>query len=382
MNKQQTYVPEQIMLNEFDLFPWTRSLETGHEEIDRQHKKLFSLINELARSSVRGVSSDLHRTFDELSRYAKLHFEFEESVWAEFFNEDPWLKKHNSKHKSFLPAVSALQSNTKGKPLIEAVEEILQFLIDWLIHHIFDEDKRLAIAINAISLGHTIEQAKTIADHKMKESLRELFETGIQMYRTASSQSLSLLRERNAYVKVEAELREANSKLSELSITDQLTGLFNRRHFDNVFKAELQRARRDQKSLSMISFDIDYFKKLNDHYGHSVGDEALKEVGQRLQKLCRRSSDFAFRLGGEEFAVITTDKTHNDGVEYGEIIRNHIEDLKVPNINSMVSDYMTVSVGVVIANMENGYDPDNMMKIVDQRLYAAKDLGRNQVVAS
>jgi len=372
---------EQSTSNEFDVFPWTCNFETGHDEIDRQHKKLFSLINSLARSLTQGESTSLHRAFDELVQYAKFHFEYEESVWAEFFNEDPWFSNHHLKHESFLPAVSALQNNEEGKPLIEVVEDILQFLIGWLVHHIIDDDKRLAIAIQAISRGHTIEQAKAIADKDMNDSLLELFEAGMQMYRTVSSQSLSLIRERNARAKVEAALREANDQLAELSITDQLTGLFNRRHFDNVIKAELQRAHRDHKSLTLISFDIDYFKKLNDHYGHSVGDEALRKVGQRLKASCRRSGDFSFRLGGEEFAVLTTDQTHKDGMECGEIIRRHIEEMKVPNTNSTVSEYMTVSVGVVIASPETGYDSEKLMKVVDQRLYDAKYQGRNQVVA-
>ncbi|WP_432472750.1 GGDEF domain-containing protein [Amphritea sp. HPY] len=383
MDKQQVYIRAQTAMNDFDVFPWIGNFKIGHEEIDRQHKKLFSLINELARSLIQGESVDLRRAFDELVQYANFHFKYEESVWAEFLDEvDLWFSDHNSKHESFLLSVSALQNNAKGKPVIEVLEDILQFLIGWFVYHIIDDDKRLVIAIKAMSHGHTIEQAKAIADKEMNGSVLELFEAGMQMYRTSSSQSLSLIRERKARAKVEAELREANDQLAELAITDQLTGLFNRRHFDNVIKAELQRAHRDQKSLALISFDIDYFKKLNDHYGHSVGDEALKKIGQRLKEICRRSSDFSFRLGGEEFAVITTDQTNQDGMEYGERIRKHIEELKIPNINSKASDYMTVSVGLVIANPETGYDSDKLMKIVDQRLYAAKDLGRNRIVAS
>lgn len=105
----------------FDVFPWPQNFETGHEEINRQHKKLFSLTNELARSLTQGESADLHRAFGELVLYAKSHFKYEKSVWAEFFSEDPRFNNHHSKHESFLPTISSLQNNAKGKPLIEAV---------------------------------------------------------------------------------------------------------------------------------------------------------------------------------------------------------------------------------------------------------------------
>lgn len=366
--------------DEFDVFPWICNFETGHKEIDKQHKKLFSLINKLARTLILEETVDLKLIFSELIQYTKFHFESEESIWAEFLKDDLWCSNHHSMHTSFLPAVSKIKNDAAAKPLVEVVEEILQFLISWLVNHIINDDKRLAIAVNAISRGHTIDQAKAIADDKMNDSLLHLFEASMQMYRTASSQMLSLARERNARAKVEAKLREANDKLAELSITDQLTGLFNRRHFNDVIESELQRAKRDQNTLTLISFDIDYFKKLNDHYGHSVGDEALRKLGQRLRESCRRSGDFPFRLGGEEFAVITTDQTLKADIECGEIIRSQIESLRVPNINSKISDFMTVSVGVIVANPETGYDSTELVRIVDQRLYAAKNLGRNRVV--
>ncbi|MAY41540.1 MULTISPECIES: GGDEF domain-containing protein [unclassified Neptuniibacter] len=374
-------IDKQILLSEFQVFPWTVNFETGHQEIDKQHRKLFSLINELAISLTRGEVADLNQTFDKLVQYANFHFKYEESVWAEYFNEDPWFHKHHLKHDSFLPAVSALQNDNRDKPLTEMTEDILQFLIGWLVHHIIDDDKRLAIGVKAIRQGHSIEQAKAIANKEMHESLLELFQAGMQMYQNVSSQSLDLLRERNSRAKVETELRQANKKLAELSITDQLTGLFNRRHFDHVIKTELQRANRDKTHLAMILFDIDYFKCLNDHYGHTAGDNALKKIGQRLREVCRRSGDFSFRIGGEEFVIVTTDQNNENGLEYGEMIRGHIETMQIPNINSKVSAYLTVSVGVVVADPKIGYNPAELMKILDRRLYSAKDLGRNQVVA-
>jgi len=370
------------------LFPWDEAFETGHSLIDRQHKTLIELLNKLANKLTHDEPISVQEALEELTHYADFHFKSEEEIWANYFQDDAWFNKHKRQHDSFLPKVLELNKKYKDRPFEETTEEILKFIIRWLAFHIIDDDKRLALAIDEIKQGASLEKAKSIANDKMIDSFKGLIEVIMAMYDGLSSKTLHMMRERNVRTKIENELKKTNQKLQEanvqleqLSITDQLTSLYNRRHFDNIFKAELHRAQRDQKPLILVSFDIDFFKKLNDHYGHSVGDEALMKIGQKLKKVCRRSNDFSFRLGGEEFAVITTDKNHKDGVKYGERIRKYIEDLKIPNINSEVSDYMTVSVGVVVANPESGYDPKRLMKVVDQRLYAAKDLGRNQVVA-
>jgi len=369
-------------------FPWNDAFETGHPLIDEQHKTLIELLNKLANTLAHAEPMAVHKAIEELAHYADFHFKSEEAIWANYFEDDAWFVTHKKQHESFLPEALELKKTMQDRPSEEVVEEILKFIIHWLAIHIIDEDKRLALVIDEMKQGTPLEKAKSIANDKLAGSFKILIEAIMDMYDGLSSRILHIMRERNARAKVEDELRKANQKLEEanaqleqLSITDQLTGLYNRRHFDNIIKVELNRAQRDRNSLILVSFDIDFFKKLNDHYGHSIGDKALMKVGQELKKVCRRSSDFSFRLGGEEFAVITTNQNNKDGLKFGERIRKHIEDLKVPNINSKVSDYMTVSVGVVVANSETGYDPEGLMKVVDQRLYVAKDLGRNQVVA-
>lgn len=237
--------------------------------------------------------------------------------------------------------------------------------------------------------GLSFEEAKVASDKKMSGSIRVLIETVMSMYDGLSSRTLDLMRERHERRKVEEELhqantqlREVNIQLEELAITDQLTGLFNRRHFNNVFKQELKRANRENTYLSLIILDIDFFKKLNDNYGHSEGDRVLVQVSQKLINLCQRPGDYAFRLGGEEFGVLAANLETQGTVEFAEIVRKGVEALGIPHEYSDVAKFLTVSIGTVIMMPDETDTIDDYMAIADARLYKAKELGRNQVVSS
>jgi diguanylate cyclase (GGDEF)-like protein len=301
-------------------------------------------------------------------------------IWSEYFKDDHWFASHQLQHSSFLPKVVELKEKDSNKPLQEIVEDIVKFLIRWLAFHIIDDDKRLAIAAHAIDDGATLEEAKIISDRKMNGSVRVLIETVMMMYDGLSSRTLSLMRERNARIKVENELKHVNEQLKALSITDQLTGLYNRRHFEEIFIEQRKKASHSQIPLTFLLLDIDYFKKLNDHYGHSGGDDALKKLAVCLQEICSTSDTYAFRLGGEEFAIITSDKTDGSDRDFAESIRAQIEALNIPNKNSAVSEFMTVSIGVVTLVPKATESINTFMKTADKYLYKAKELGRNQIV--
>ena len=315
-------------LDHFEVFPWNKNFETGIATIDEQHKVLVSLLNELAGTLARDDQLEINRVFDELAEYANFHFETEEAIWVEYFGDDSWLSSHQLTHSSFLPKVVELKEQDTNKPLIEIIESIVKFLIRWLAFHIIDNDKRLALVVHNMEKGLSFEEAKVASDKKMSGSIRVLIETVMTMYDGLSSRTLDLMRERHERKKIEEELheantqlREANIKLEELAITDQLTGLFNRRHFNNIFKQELKRANRENTYLSLIIMDIDFFKKLNDNYGHSKGDRVLVQLGQKLINLCQRPGDYAFRLGGEEFGVLAANLEPQGTVEFAEILR-------------------------------------------------------------
>ncbi|XOB63829.1 GGDEF domain-containing protein [Campylobacterota bacterium DY0563] len=125
---------------------------------------------------------------------------------------------------------------------------------------------------------------------------------------------------------------------------------------------------------------MDYFKLLNDMYGHAYGDEALKKIGECLRETCKRPSDFAFRVGGEEFAIIfncyKSDACYNLALK----LQKNINDLKIESKGSKISDYMTVSIGLVSIVPTDEDDLESVMKTIDKRLYIAKGNGRNQIV--
>jgi len=171
-------------------------------------------------------------------------------------------------------------------------------------------------------------------------------------------------------------------RIEEVSITDTLTGLNNRNYFEMIFEKEVRRAKRDKKSLSILMFDIDYFKQYNDTYGHQEGDRVLKAVAQVLSKHTNRSYDYAFRIGGEEFFIISYQKDFKILKEFAQTILTDIESLKISHKDSNVSKYITVSAGVIEFGERHLLNTDDMFKAVDTLLYEAKKDGRNNFKSS
>jgi diguanylate cyclase (GGDEF)-like protein/PAS domain S-box-containing protein len=171
-------------------------------------------------------------------------------------------------------------------------------------------------------------------------------------------------------------------RAEELSITDELTSLYNRRHFNNLFPQELARAEREKKCLGLMIIDVDYFKPYNDNYGHQKGDNVLQAIAKSIKEQLRRAGDFAFRIGGEEFGVIVSADDSKDILKLAEKLRKAIEDLKLEHNYSETSPYMTVSIGVKMSD-NNGTQPADMdliYRLADEALYQAKESGRNRIV--
>ncbi|MDJ0745555.1 MAG: diguanylate cyclase [Xenococcaceae cyanobacterium MO_167.B27] len=176
------------------------------------------------------------------------------------------------------------------------------------------------------------------------------------------------------------QLENAIKQLEKLAILDGLTGIANRRYFEEVLKNEWQRLAREKKYLSLILCDIDYFKLYNDTYGHLDGDICLQKVSKTLQESTRRPADLVARYGGEEFAIILPDTDAHGALFIANKIRQEVEELKLPHSPSPVSDYVTLSVGVVTLIPHRGSNRTTLVKRADDALYEAKQKGRNQVV--
>ncbi|WP_417580598.1 sensor domain-containing diguanylate cyclase [Nitrincola sp.] len=180
--------------------------------------------------------------------------------------------------------------------------------------------------------------------------------------------------------KNEQELLQLQQQLQELSFKDALTGIANRRMFDERLEAEWSDAQRHQQPLSLIMIDIDFFKQYNDIYGHVKGDSCLKKVAQTLNSAALRSGDFLARFGGEEFVMLLP-KTDNDAAaKVAERCRKLIFKQQIPHPASDASSVLTISIGVGTHTPARTDQASDFIEAVDRRLYQSKQQGRNCIV--
>ncbi|MDX2256146.1 MAG: PleD family two-component system response regulator [Pseudanabaenaceae cyanobacterium bins.39] len=174
-------------------------------------------------------------------------------------------------------------------------------------------------------------------------------------------------------------LKEANTRLGQLVNLDGLTQLANRRCFDEYLEQEWQRSAREQLPLSLIMCDIDFFKNYNDTYGHVAGDECLRKVASAVKGAVRRPADLAARYGGEEFIVVLPNTDTEGALAVTQTIKKDLEDLKIPHDASLVSEFVTLSMGTMTLIPHVGSEPSLLLTAADYALYRAKELGRNQI---
>jgi diguanylate cyclase (GGDEF)-like protein len=176
------------------------------------------------------------------------------------------------------------------------------------------------------------------------------------------------------------ELQKANVMLEELSRVDSLTGLYNRRFFDEVMEREWMRMLRVQAPLCLIMGDIDHFKLYNDTYGHQAGDACLKEVAGSILSRLRRSSDICVRYGGEEFMIVLAETDIQTGFGIAEQIRRDVQEKQIPHVSAEKKVTMSLGVAAVIPTTDRL--PRELIAMVDEALYVSKKEGRNRVSAA
>ena len=174
----------------------------------------------------------------------------------------------------------------------------------------------------------------------------------------------------------------SNKKLiEEISITDGLTGIYNRRHFDKQFPKIINSAKRNNELVCFLIMDIDHFKQYNDTYGHQMGDDVLIKVASSIKDSLNRVDDTCYRLGGEEFGVIFKSKSQQDAFWFSNNIRENIEKLKIKHKQSSADDYITVSMGLICKYANDIDNVDIIYKEADDLLYDAKNSGKNKISA-
>jgi two-component system chemotaxis family response regulator WspR len=174
-------------------------------------------------------------------------------------------------------------------------------------------------------------------------------------------------------------LADANIELQKLAALDGLTGIANRRRFNEVLAVEWQRGQREKKPLSLVMCDIDCFKHHNDTFGHQAGDMCLKKTAAVLTEHLKRPADLAARYGGEEFVLVLPDTDAEGAMAIAEACRNHLETLAIDNSGAASGDVVTMSVGVATVVPSQDSSIEQLLERADRALYDAKSGGRNKV---
>jgi diguanylate cyclase (GGDEF)-like protein len=182
-----------------------------------------------------------------------------------------------------------------------------------------------------------------------------------------------------ARVRTHLTLKFQSDLLRKLAFLDGLTGVFNRRYFDQQLNLEWARAGRSGEPLSLILLDVDHFKQFNDHYGHQAGDDCLRQIAQTLKTSLRRPADLVARYGGEEFACILPNTPFDDAMALAQDLERSLRALRIAHTPSDVDTVVTASLGVATRDQGAQGDAGALVGLADQELYHAKQAGRGRV---
>ena len=209
--------------------------------------------------------------------------------------------------------------------------------------------------------------------HQLNRELEQRVYDRTQKLYIANKQLRKEIKERK---KIEKALRQANQRLERLSTRDTLTNLFNRRVLEEKLESFWKMALRDHKPISILMCDIDFFKKINDTYGHQAGDQCLQEIAKIFESVIRRSTDLVARYGGEEFIFVLFDTPLPGALKIAEDIQ---KSLAQRNQSPNTKIKMTLSIGIASIIPNQKWSWENLIQYADQALYQAKENGRNRI---
>ncbi|WP_404787560.1 diguanylate cyclase domain-containing protein [Altericista sp. CCNU0014] len=230
-----------------------------------------------------------------------------------------------------------------------------------------------------------IRELSTLADsfrqmgQEIQQSRQQLEDYSRSLEQKVNERTQALQQEVRHRATAEAALQAANQELQRLAYIDGLTQIANRRQFDEHMAQEWRRLKREQRPLSIILCDVDYFKQYNDAYGHQVGDDCLRNIAHAIASAARRPPDLAARYGGEEFAMLLPNTSLEGAVEVASYIQAYIKSLQMPHRQSRVGPYVTVSCGVTSTIPTESMVPLQLLAQVDRALYQAKSAGRDRI---
>lgn len=264
-----------------------------------------------------------------------------------------------------------------GQADLEAVSRAIKYAK--LYRYIAKPWQPQDLGLTAIEAVHSYLQDKKLSEQNSR--LQEMNGTLERMNQAleAANRKLELLTQQQAAIIAErtAELERANQELQNLSVTDGLTQLANRRRFDDYLQLEWDRLLREQQPLGLILCDVDFFKRFNDRYGHLAGDDCLRRVARAVGAAVRRPADLVARYGGEEFAIVMPGVDRAGALATAEAVRKAVAALNVPHEQSLQYGRVTISVGATAAVPVATGEPLDWLDAADGALYCAKRRGRN-----
>lgn len=362
-------------------FTWTSDFETDLKDVDEQHRNLVEIINRFGEHLTEGDidSLKIEQIFKELAEYADYHFKEEETLMDKIGIDERHTDIHINEHKDFLSEVTSLHSGiTHGDH--DSLKLLLDFLINWLAYHILGADQKMARQIHAVRSGIAsrkafIQEEEAVAHlayRPLVDALSQLF--NLLTYRNRQLVKLNQSLEDKVSERTK-ELSDANHRLEELSLTDPLTGLYNRRFAVRALQTIWDEADLTGGGISCLMIDADHFKEVNDNWGHDAGDFVLKELSRTIS-YSLRTDDILCRLGGDEFFVICPSTPLEDGFYVAESVLKTVNELVVPTGEGTWIG--SISIGVAGRTTEMLHH-EEIIKAADDGVYLAKNYGRNCV---
>jgi len=285
--------------------------------------------------------------------------------------------------------VKALETAIEVEPTVILMDLVMPKIDGMkLVRHFLDDSKTKDIPIIVLSsidapIDKSVAFSAGASDYIVK--LPDKIEL-IARIQAHSRSYLNKLERDQAFCELKllkAKLEESNNALQLLSCLDSLTGIANRRRFDEFMQKEWKRAAREGSTLSLIMIDIDFFKLYNDNYGHLKGDEAIRRVVTALNDGINRPADLLARYGGEEFVIVLPDTNIKGAESIAKDLEKNVRRLALPHAYSKVTEFITVSMGIACCEPNQRQNSvSSLIESADQALYEAKKNGRNQIYCS
>jgi hemerythrin-like metal-binding protein/PAS domain S-box-containing protein len=269
-------------MDKIDIIPWNDNFNTGIASIDKQHKKLVDIINELATQFAYNSNNiDINNIFDELIDYTNYHFDSEEFIWNKYFNNQKSEEEHKHTHKSFIGNLHKLIEKEKNSSIEEIAENVLEFLVQWLVSHILESDRFMAYKVLALKEGKTYEEAHSIALEKMSGSTKKLTNLVMDMYKVLSTNTLKLMRESAKQLKTKIELENEKTKyLKLMTLSSDMIFIMdlkgNLLEYSYQTKKNLGYSDEEMQNLKLYDWDKNISPEENEKILQIVSDKPFK----------------------------------------------------------------------------------------------------------